>query len=306
MAEERLIDADKDKKYRIKINDDGEEELVVEDGAEGEESGQPAYEEVMFAVPEEVEEVDENGLTPAQLEEKRRREEAERAERQERVEELLKKAKSESLLYRFASVLEYSEKAEELDNENGEAQALKLVAYTRNFTDYSQIVPAADGADKLAAYTSGERKAELFKSAQPSLESEIAKLRATVSAMNKENEEKKAERAVRFKRDRNIAIGVFCALFAVFAVFVALAGYYGSIIYTVPTNKYLVITCVFAGAALLELFALAFAARQLNITCRRVRLNKKNTTTQLGRDLLSEQVKLKAFIAVYSALKGEK
>ena len=306
MAEERLIDTDKDKKYRIKINENGEEELVVEDGVTAEEEGQAAYEEVMFAAPEEFYEGDESGLTPEQLEEKRKREEEERAERQEKVAELLEKAKKESLLYRYATALEYIEKAEELDGENGEAQALKLVAYTRNFTDYSQIIPASACADKLAAYTPDERKAELLKSAQPSLDSEISKLRTTVSAMNKENEEKRAERAVRFNRDRNIAIGVFCALAAVLIAFVALAGYYGSIIYTVPTNKYLISTCVFAGLALLTLFAAAFAARFLNITCRRVRLNKKNTTTQLGRDLLAEQAKLKAFVAVYSALKGEK
>ena len=303
MAEERLIDADKDKKYRIKVNENGEEELVV---VEGDADAEATIEEVMFAAPEDTEEGDGSGLTTEQLEEMRRREEEERAERQKKVGELLEKAKSESLLYRYATALEYVEKAEELDGENGEAQALKLVAYTRNFTDYSQIVPAAAFADKLTAYTSDERKAELLKSAQPSLEGEISKLRTTVSAMNKENEEKKAERAVRFNRDRNIAIGVFCALAAVLVVFVALAGYYGSLIYTVPTNKYLIVTCVFGGAALLELFAVAFAARQLNITCRRVRLNKKNTTTQLGRDLLVEQAKLKAFVTVYSALKGEK
>lgn len=305
MAEERLIDADKDKKYRIKVNENGEEELVVVEGETPEEDGQ-TYEEVMFAAPEELDEGDESGLTPAQLEEKRRREEEERAERQKRVGELLEKAKSESLLYRYATALECIEKAEELDGENGEAQAIKLVAYTRNFTDYSQIVPAAACADKLAAYTSDERKAELLKTAQPSIESEISKLRATVSAMNKENEEKKAERAVRFNRDRNIAIGIFCAFAAVLITFVALAGYYSTLIYTVSTNKYLIVTCVMAGAAFLALIAAAFAARQLNITCRRVRLNKKNTTTQLGRDLLAEQAKLKAFIAVYSALKGEK
>lgn len=305
MAEERLIDADKDKKYRIKVNENGEEELVVVDNEEGKEDGQ-AYEEVMFAAPEEIDEVDENGLTPEQLEEKRRREEEERAERQKRVEELLEKAKSESLLFRYATALEYVEKAEELDGENGEAQALKLVAYTRNFTDYSQIIPAAADVDKLVEYTSDERKEELLKVAQPSLEGEISRLRTTVSAMNAENEEKKAERAVRFTRDRNIAIGVFCALAAAFIIFVSLAGYYGSIIYTVPTNRYLIVTCVMGGLAVVELFATAFAARQLNITCRRVRLNKRNTTTQLGRDLLAEQAKLKAFVAVYSALKGEK
>lgn len=304
MAEERLIDADKDKKYRIKVNADGEEELVVEGGEEA-----PAeIEEVMFAVPDEVEALpeDEQGLTPEQLAEKREREEAEAAERKERVDGLLEKAKSDILLYRFATALEFIEQAEEIDGENGEAQALKLEAYTRRFTDYSQIVPASECADKLARYTSPERKEELFKAAAPSLEGEIAKLRTTVSAMNKQNEEKKAERAVRFNRDRNIAIGVFCALFAVLVTFAALSGHFATLIRTVPTNYYLVLTLVFAGLALAALIAAAFAARFLNITCRRVRLNKRNTTTQLGRDLLAEQAKLKAFIAVYSALKGEK
>ncbi len=304
MAEERLIDRDKDKKYRIKVNENGEEELVVEEDGDG---GESVIEEVMFAAPEELEEVGgEVALTPEQLEEQRRREEEERAERQRQVDELLAKAKSESLLYRYSTALEYIEKAEELDGENGEAKALKLIAYTRNFTDYSQIVTASAVAEKLSAHTSDERKAELLKVAQPSLEGEIAKLRSTVSEMNRENEEKKAERAVRFKRDRNIAIGAFCAIAAVLIVFVALAGYYSTLIFTVPDNKYLIITCVFAGASFLELIAGAFAARYLNTTCRRVRLNKRNTTTQLGRDLLAEQAKLKAFIAVYSALKGEK
>lgn len=304
MAEERLIDTDKDKKYRIKVNADGEEELVVEGGEEA-----PAeIEEVMFAVPDEVEALpeDEQGLTPEQLAEKREREEAEAAERKARVDGLLEKAKSDILLYRFATALEFIEQAEEIDGENGEAQALKLEAYTRRFTDYSQIVPASACADKLARCTSAERKEELFKAAAPSLEGEIAKLRTTVSAMNRQNEERKAERAVRFNRDRNIAIGVFCALFAVLVTFAALSGHFATLIRTVPTNYYLVLTLVFAGLALVVLIASAFAARFLNITCRRVRLNKRNTTTQLGRDLLAEQAKLKAFIAVYSALKGEK
>ena len=305
MAEERLIDTDKDKKYRIKVNADGEEELVVEDGGE---EGQTEIEEVMFAVPDEVEALpeDEQGLTPEQLAEKRAREEAEAAERKARVDELLEKAKSDISLYRFATALEFIEKAEEIDGANGEAQALKMEAYTRKFTDYSQIIPASECADKLKAYTSDERKEQLLKVAAPSLEEEIAKLRKTVSAMNQQNEEKKAERAVRFNRDRNIAIGVFCGLFAVLATFVALSCYFSTLIRTVPTNYYLVLTLVFAGLALVALIAEAFAARYLNITCRRVRLNKRNTTTQLGRDLLAEQTKLKAFVAVYSALKGEK
>lgn len=302
MAEERLIDTDKDKKYRIKINDDGEEELVID----GETEEEANVEEVMFAAPEEVLNEDMQGLTPEQIEEMRRQEEAAAEERRQRVEELLEKARSENLLFRFATALEFIEKAEELDSENGEAQALKLIAYTRNFTDYSQIVPASADADKLAAYTSDERKAELLKSAQPSFDSEIAKLRTTVSAMNRENEEKKAERAVRFKRDRNIALGVFAVVLAVFVTFVALAGHFATLIRTVPTNEFLIKTGVFAGLAAVALIGLAVAARFLIISSQRVALNKRNTTTQLGRNLLAEQAKLKAFVAVYSALKGAK
>ncbi|MCM1438091.1 MAG: hypothetical protein NC131_02610 [Roseburia sp.] len=305
MAEERLIDTDKDKKYRIKVNADGEEELEIVDGNEGAES---EIEEVMFAVPEEGESrtESEGALSDEELAIKREREEAEAAERRQKAGELLEKAKNEIALYRFATALEFIEQAENIDGENGEAQALKLIAYTRNFTDYSQIVPASECADKLKEFTSAERKEELLKVAAPSLESEIGRLRSTVSAMNRENEEKKAERAVRFTRDRNIAIGVFCALFAVLVTFVALSAYYSTLIRTVPTNYYLVLTCVFAGLAVVALIGGALAARFLNIACRRVRLNKKNTTTKLGRDLLSEQAKLKAFIAVYSAIKGEK
>lgn len=298
MAEERLIDTDKDKKYRIRVNDDGEEELIVDDEqplqAEQEEV------EVTFAVDGDEDATDE------QSEILRRQEEEERAERQRKLEELLNSAKSECSLYRYATALEYLEKAEEIDDENGEIYALKLVAYTRNFTDYSQIITAAESADEVFEYTSPERKAELLEKGAPSLEDNIAKLRSTVSELNRQNEEKKAERAVKFNKDRNTAMIIFFCIFAVFAVFASLTGYFASIIYSVSTGKYLILTCVMGAIALIVLFALAFAARRLNITCRRVRMNKRNTTTQLGRDLLSEQAKLRAFIAVYSALKGEK
>ena len=48
MAEERLIDTDKDKKYRIRKNADGEDELYIDDTAEEEQ-----VEEVSFFVDEE-------------------------------------------------------------------------------------------------------------------------------------------------------------------------------------------------------------------------------------------------------------
>ena len=302
MAEERLIDADKDKKYRIRVNDDGEEELVVDDSVQPQET----VEEVAFEVPEVVEDDEEEAvMTPEQLAAKREREEKERAERQRQVEELLQKAKADCALYRYSTALEYLERAEEIDGENGELHALKLLSYTRNFTDYSQIIPAAGCADGVKEYTSGERKSELLKVAAPSLEENISALRAEITEMNAENERKKAERAVKFKQDAKTAGIVFASLFGVLALFVALTGYFGSIIYSVSTGKFLILTCVFGGLSFVALIAVAVAARFVNITCRRIRLNKRNTSTQLGRDLLMKQAALKAFLAVYSALKGE-
>ena len=90
MAEERLIDADKDKKYRIKINADGEEELVVDEGVEPVEE---VVQEVLFEVEEISEDNEEEAvMTPEQLAAKREREERERAERRAKAEEHLKKA----------------------------------------------------------------------------------------------------------------------------------------------------------------------------------------------------------------------
>lgn len=299
MAEERLIDEDKDRKYRIKVNDDGEEELVVDGEAE-----ESPVEEVTFEVEEVTEDNEEEAvMTPEQLAAKREREEAERAERRRKVEELIDKAENDCRQNKFATALEYLEKAEEIDGEDGEVHAMKLAAYTRNFTDFSQAVAAAEGSDDVKEYTSAERKAEMLAKAAAPLEANIAQSRAKVARMHEENEKRKAERAVRFLKDRKTVIIIFAALGALFATFGALTGYFGSVIYSVSTGTYLILTCVFGGLTFIALVALAFAARYLNITCRRVRLNKRNTSTQLGRDLLAEQANLKALIAIYSALK---
>ncbi|MDE6557945.1 MAG: hypothetical protein K2K39_02445, partial [Clostridia bacterium] len=279
------------------------EELVIVDGEEPE---KPAEEEVSFEV-EELSEDDEEAavMTPEQLAAKREQEEKERAERRKKVSELLNSAKHDCALLKFATALEYLEEAEELDGENGDLYAIKLEAYTRGFTDYSQVTTAAEVAADVAKYTSEEKKSQMLDKASKSLEENIADLRAKVVSLNKENEEKKAERAVKFKKDRNTALIAFAVAFAALALFGALTGYFATLIYTVITNKFIILTCVFGGLSFVALIALAFCARYLNITSRRVRLNTRNTSTQLGRDLLAEQAKLKAFIAVYSALKGK-
>ncbi len=300
MAEERLIDDDKDKRYRFRINADGEEELIVDENASPEEE-QPA---TVYEVPEApVDDEEAAVMTPEQLAAKLEQEEAERRAREEKINSLLESAKKDCAANKFATALEYLEKVEEEDDENGELYAMKLTAYMCNFTDYTAIISAADSADGVKKFTPKERREEMLAACGQGLEDNIAELRKTVSAMNEENEKGKAERAVRFTRDRNVALIIFAVFFACLAGFAAGAGVCATLIFTVSTNLYLVLTCVFGGLAFVALLGAAFAARRLNITSRRVRMNRRNTSTKLGRDLLAEQEKLKAFIAVYSALK---
>lgn len=302
MAEERLIDEDKDKKYRIKVNADGEEELVVEGGEEQAEE----YAEAEFVAPE-TDENDEEAavMTPEQYAAKLEQARREKEERQEKARKLLDSAMGDFKSRKYSTALEYLEQAEEADKENGDIYALRMRVYTRDFTDYGQIREAAESAEGVAKYASAEVKEAMSKKAGTTLDENIAPLRNKVSALNRQNEEKKAERAVRFKADRNKAVIVWLAIVFAFGACIALSLYFGSIIYTVSTGTYLILTCIFAGCAVLLLLAMAFAARKLVIASRRIKMNERNTSTELGRELLDKQATLKAFIDVRDSLKAE-
>ena len=304
MAEERLIDDDKDKRYRLRTNEDGESELVKDESEENAEHEAP--EEVDFVAPEEYVQ-DENGviLTAEQYAEKLEQEKKEREERVAKAKELVERANTDCATEKFATALEYLVQAEELDKENGDIYIARMRAYTRNFSDYTQIKEAAESAESVKIRSSVESRAAAYKKMEGALDSNIASLRNKVNSLNKENEEKKAERAVKFKADRSKALIIFASIFVILLVSSLLCGYFATIIYTVSTGKYLILTIVFAVLAFLALVGCAFAARALNIACRRVNRNNKNTSTSLGRELLEKQSELKAFIEVRDSLKVE-
>lgn len=302
MAEERLIDddLDKNKKYRIRVNEDGEEELIIDESVTEE---QPRN-EVLFDV-EESEEEDEEAaaMTPEQLAARREREQREQLERQQKLNELLNSAESDIENAAYSTALDSLEKAGELGGEDGRRGMLYMRAYTKDFTDYSMIVNAAKSAEDVKNHADAESKRALLERAETPLEEGIAALRATVTDLNRRNEEAKAERNVRLIADRKAAIIFLVLTLVPFVLFTSLCAYFAGIIYTVSTGLYLILTIVFAVLAFVSLIALAFAARRLNITCRRMRMNRRNTSTRLGRELLGEQAKLRAYIAVLSALR---
>lgn len=302
MAEERLIDEDKDKKYRVKVNADGEEELIIEGGEQKTES----VEEVSFEVPEQ-EEIDEEAavMTPEQYAAKIEEERLERERILAQACELIKKAEADCKEEKYATALEYLEQAQELDETNGDIYALRMSAYTRNFTDYELVTDAAECADGISKYASAEVKGKIADKCMTYVDEQIAQLRKTVTALNKENEEKKAERAVVFKSSaKKAAVPFAFALLFLIAACVATA-YFASIIYTVSTGLYLILTIAFGACALIMLVILALCARKLLIACRRISANKRNTSTALGRELLEKQNTLKAFIDIRDCLKVE-
>lgn len=293
MAEERLIDTDKDKKYRIRKNADGEDELYIDESAEEQD-----VEEVTFT----VEDGYENNLADCTEEESLSEEKKELID--EEVALLLQNARRECEESRYATAADCLEKAIELNPENGEIYALELVAYTRSFTDYSQIKEALAYVEEVKRYTSPQTKEELFVKAKATLEENINSLKSTVDTLSEENERQKAVRAKKFVADRSKKAVLMSVVFAVFVALSAAAIYCYLNIHSVRTNEYLIAAIALTAVAFVALVVSGIVLRKLLTACRRVRLNRKNTATELGRKLLAHQADLNAFIAIYEALKG--
>ncbi len=296
MAEERLIDEDKDKNYRLNDGKDGETS-----SGDGGDNNEPA-EDIAFVADEEQDE-EAALLTPEQYAIKREREQKEREERCARARALVQDAVNDCKEEKFATALEFLEEAEELDESCGEIYSSRVRAYTRNFTDYSSVAKAAESAEGIKQYCSPQEKREIADKTGDEIEKNVAALRKEVASLNKENEEKKAERAVKFKRDMTISAVVFGGEFLILIAFFVLSLYFADIMYTVPTGLYIVLTCVFGALAFVALIFSVFGARSLVIACRRVKMNNRNTSTSLGRELLEKQAKLKAFLSLRDAIK---
>ncbi|MGN1104809.1 MAG: hypothetical protein ACI4QI_08070 [Candidatus Coproplasma sp.] len=294
MAEERLIDTDKDKKYRIRKNADGEDELYIDDSEQAEE-----VEEVTFMAEDEAEEIQDDYADGYTLSE-----EEDREQKAQEAESLIQQAKAECAEGRFATAADYLEKATELDETNGEIYALQLIIYTRNLTDYSRISDAAEYAEELKKYTSSETKAELFERAKGGLEDNIELLSINVDSLSSLNDMQKRKRAEKFVADKKKTAILFSVALAITAVLAGLAIYCFLNIHSVTTNSFLIAAIVLAAVGAVGLVITCVLLRKLLTACRRVRLNNRDTSTELGRNLLAKKAELNAFTAIYEALKG--
>lgn len=295
MAEERLIDDDKDKKYRFRINANGEEELIVDDGDSPSDEGTEA--ELSFGDSDDDTSYayDSEGENHYGINEEQER---------QAVGELLAKAEDDMGKDNFSTALEYVAQAREISPDDGDVAALELRIYTRNLTDFSPNVlnEAASVAERVAEYASAESKQKLKEMGAEGLERIISGLQSQADDLNERNESAKAERAVRFNADNKKSIIRMACTLVPFIVMLALAIYYSTIMYADAGGVNIILTIVFAALAFVCFFVCVFAARSLNITARRVRMNRDNSRTQLGRDYEAIKARITALRTIYDAI----
>jgi len=297
MAEERLIDDDKDRKYKVVKNADGEEELVIDTSPEEPE------EELGFEVPELSSDDEEAAvMTPEQLAERERmRAEAEAANKAKlkeisaRAEGLLNEGKFEEAGYVLAE-------AEDLGDDGG-LYALKLRAVTRDFSDFSNSEEGEEAAEGVKKYASKE-VAESLSYAAPTLQKRAEELKEEVAALDKENEVKKSERRTVFRNKRNHSAIFFAAAAVPFMVFAALAIYYGTHLTAVKDGANIPLFITFISLAGVFFVATLFAARALWKNANNLKRNEKNSSTKLGRSLEEKKAELRLVEGISEILTG--
>ncbi len=287
MAEERLIDDDKDRKYKIVKNADGEDELVIDTS-----SAEDVEEELDFEVPELTSDDEEAAImTPEQLaaREKMRAEEA--AKNQEKLKEiaahaslLLDEGKFEDAGYVLAE-------AEEL-GDDGEIYLLKLRACTREFTDFSNLEEGENAAAGVNKFTAKEG-VETLAGAIPVLKAKAEELTKEVETLAAENEEKKSERRVVFRKKRNNSAIFFAVAVLPLIVFAALAIYYGTHLTAVKDGANIPLFITFVSLAGVFFIATVIAAKMLWTNANNLKLNEKNSATKLGRNLEEKRAESK-------------
>ena len=289
MAEERLIDDDKDRRYKIRKNADGEDELYIDDSIDE----APEAEELFIVSDDEDEE--ELVMTPEQIEARRLMQEEAEKLRREKLSVYVAKAEQKIAQSDFYGAIEELEAADEYAGGDGDYYAVKLMAYSCNLTDFTRGEECAEAADGVKNFASEERKAQL-KNLSEGLYSQIEQVRGEVTRLREENNSAKSGRREIFLSRRNKALAFFAAAFIPFAVFLILSAVFGGNDFTNLT-----LTIVFGALAGVSFIVLLVSLNKLWAGIRNVRLNESNFSTKLGREYEEKNAYLNTLLSVYTA-----
>lgn len=297
MAEERLIDTDKDKKYRIRKNEDGEDELFIDESAKNEE------EQAEFEVPEFAYDDEEAAsMSPEQLHEALKEKKREEELRAKLAQEFTVKAKTALEEGDFAAAAKYADEGLVNDGANSKLNVYKLRAVTEDFSNLNEVERASDAAENVIEYSSIEDRADLSQYGEKALNTLLASMREKVENLTNENQEKKAERAKVFIAAKKRAKITFLSTAIPFAVMLICAIVFVSIMFSRHDSLFVIMAIVFGAIALvLGVITLIFTRNLIDAT-RKVKLNEKDTSTKLGRKLITESAKLEMLERIYAAI----
>ncbi|MDE5721322.1 MAG: hypothetical protein K2I30_01080 [Clostridia bacterium] len=297
MAEERLIDDDKDRKYKIRKNADGEDELYIDDTPDEDEDVILP----VFAVPyDDEDDEDAATLTPEQFAERERIKREEKEARDKKVAALCAESQEKLLKSDFEGALYAAAQAEDADPKCGKAYCLKLKALSRNFTDYTAVEQCREAADGVREYADGESKSELKNSAA-GLKNRIEEVKAEADVLSEKNEAAKAERRATFKADAKRAMYFFIAAAVPFAVLAILTIVFACNMFANEQGAFLIATIVCGALTAVALIFAALTARRFALTSRRLRLNERDNSTKLGREYKNKAEELESLNAIYNS-----
>ena len=248
MAEERLIDDDKDRKYRIRVNENGEEELEIIDPDD-------VDEEPVFDMPD-YEEDDEEAaiLTPEQLAERERIKAEEERARAEKLSAFLNSAREKLSEGDYEGANYAVTQAEEYGKTSGELFCLKLKVLTRDLTEFLNLEECAEAADGVKEYADETLKEE-FKGKTGKLEALISDAEAKTEALREKNEAGKDERRETFASSKKRAfIALLCTLVP-FTALLIVTLVFTTFMFADANGVYLVATIVLAALSVIMFIA---------------------------------------------------
>ncbi len=289
--EERIVD--KDDPRLIKFKRKGEEtdavdELTPDDGTD--ESEETEESEVTLALPEEEYDEDLVGLTPSQLEKKL---EARRIARERADAEYHRlMAAGEALLSqkKYAEAEPLFVQAELYEADDGSAKEKIWIARTENYTSTSVLYE--EGVAQELVWADEPVRERVLGAMREKLKAEREAFREESVPLRERYTAAKEERAQAFKANMKYYL---VRLFIVLAVAVAFAiGCAVSATYIVRRNDdlALILTIVFAVAALITLLVGAYFAHKLYVAVRLVKDNEKPSSTEDGAHLKELEEKL--------------
>lgn len=306
MAEERLIDdntdRDKDKKYRFRINEDGEEELeIAEDEQPQEDETDEALYDTGMEVPEFTSDDEEAAtMTPEQLFLARKKEEEEQEESVKKAAELIAKARALADEGQTEYALITLDSAQKERHDSADIYPLKLSLLTDGYKNFGHLEECVSVAEKLAKYSSEADRAQISAVFGPQILTEQERVEEENKRLRAENEQKKEERRQRFSGQRRRAVRNLLFAVVPFIGLLIAACVLSGTMYSDESGTLFVVTIVLFGLAGVALIASVLLCRPLARAVRRIRLNKSDSSTALGRECTAGEERATLLRRLYS------